>query len=234
MSFFVSTNYYLIGKQVCSIYEGEVVGTVLSVVFNEHYTKIKSLLIFNNEEEEFEINIKSTLSVGDCVVIKNISLLKPPYSQANLSRVFLNVYDLNAKHLGKIVDISFNEAGVVENFITSNDVFLRPENTYLRKDFIIHTEQKLSIKNMKPKLNKMDLSKIKVNILNISDAKDMSYFVPNKLQYNPNSILGKISKDDLVGLNKEIIIHKNQVITEKIIQDATRHNRLNQLYYLAN
>ena len=58
-------------------------------------------------------------------------------------------------------------------------------------------------------------------------------FVPKRVQYNPETIIGKVAKNDLIGINNEIIIKANQVITEKIIKDATKHNRLNQLYFIA-
>ena len=103
----------------------------------------------------------------------------------------------------------------------------------IRKNFILFCNKKIVISRLRPKNKDINLNKIKVNILKINDI-NKNEIMPSKLKYNPQNILGKISKGDLMGMNNEIIIKTNQTITEKTIKDATKHNRLNQLYYLAN
>ena len=223
----------LIGKKVYSIYEGEIVGTVVDVTFKYDFKKIHSLTIFNDDEEEFSLPIASIYAMGDSIIIKNKTKLTSFVPGRNLSTISKDVFNNTATHLGKIVDLEFDQFGNIVKFVTNKEIFLNPNNISNRKNFVLFFDDKIKIAGLKPRNKKQNYSKIKVNIFNIDDAKTTN-FLPSKLQYNPQSILGKIAKGDLVGLNNEIIIKTNQTITEKTIQDATRHNRLNQLYYLAN
>ena len=119
-------------------------------------------------------------------------------------------------------------------------------------------ENKIKISNYKPK-NKIimaDLPDIKVSILNNSEKNNIpiisknfdesSFFSDNKIEgefefknfsnisipkkiINKSSILGKISKKTIFGLNGEIIIKDTQVITQQIIEKAARHGKLFEL-----
>ena len=100
-----------------------------------------------------------------------------------------------------------------------------------RKEFIFYSTEKINISSYKPKNKKvLSLANIKVNILEFESTPNQN-FTPTKITFNPSSILGKVVKCDLLGINNEVIIKTNQIITQKIIDDASKHNRLNQLYY---
>ena len=220
----------IIGKQVFSLYEGELIGTIINVGFNTNYTKINSFTIFNEDDDEFCIPFNSVFAIGDGIIIKNKSKINTYITTNNLSCVFKEVFDENANSFGFINDFVFDKNGNIQKYITNSNIEIFANKINVRKNFVIFFKNTLKVFKYKPKNNKLDLSKIKVKVLNINQAN----FLPSKLQYNPQNILGRISKGDLVGLNNEVIIKTNQVITEKTIQDATRHNRLNQLFYLAN
>lgn len=224
----------LFGKQVFALYEGEIVGTVSDAIFNRDLTKVAGLKIFDMEENEFEIKFCSIKAMNDCIIIANKEKLQVYIDRQRKSPMFKTVVTESANLLGKIVDCSINEKGAIEAFVTDVKTNLEPSKLYVRKNFIYYSKTKLLSKNIHPKRTLQELENIKVNILNFNPNQKYENFAPNKLQYNANSIIGKIAKDTLFGANNEIIIKANQVINEKTIEDATRHNRLNQLYFLAN
>lgn len=219
----------IFGKQVFALYEGEVVGTIVEAYFNVNFTKISKFKIFDSEENEFEINVNGIKAINDCVIISNKNKLLPFYEINKRSPLFKQVVDSNAKELGKILDCQIDNKCNVEHFVTDKQINLLPNNIHLRKNFVLYQEGKVYIS--KPKNTKIkSLENIKVNIL--SDSRKDDNFSPTKVPYNTDSLIGKTAKDNLFGINNEIIVKANQVITEKIIIDATRHNRLNQLYFL--
>ena len=141
--------------------------------------------------------------------------------------------DKTAKDCGIIVDVDVSNSGTINNYITSKSMVIKPDNMYFRKDYVYHSPSRVFISNYRPRDKKNDNSKIMVKILDKTDL-STSRFTPSKIQYNPESILGKTAKDDLFGLNNEVIIKTNQTITKRVVDDATKHNRLNQLYFIAN
>ena len=221
----------IIGKQIYTIYEGEMVGTILAANFNYDYKRVIGFTIFNKEDDEFYLPISNIKSIGDFVIISNKTKLQNNIFQTG-SPMYTQILDNDANDCGRIIDIDINNSGVINHYITSNSMQVKPNSTYVRKDFIYYSPNKVFISNYKPRSKKVDPSKIVVKILN--DNESATRFIPSKIQYNPESILGWIAKGDLFGFNNEIIIKTNQTITKKTIDDAIKHNRLNQLYYIAN
>lgn len=223
----------IIGKQVYAIYEGKMIGTILSANFNYEHNKVLSFTIFDNDDEEYELALLNTKAIDECVLITNKNKLNKRL-RIYTSPMLKQVIDNDAKNCGQLIDIEFNKDGIIQTYITSNGLLIEPANVYVREEFIYISKTKVCISNYKPKNKRIDPSNILVNILNITDDETRSSFIPTKIQYNPESILGKIAKNDLLGLNNEVIVKTNQTITQKIIDDAGKHNRLNQLYYIAN
>ena len=223
------------GKKIFALYEGEIIGTIADSIFNSDYNKIYAFKIFDNEENEFELRLCDIKCFSDCVVITNKNKLNSYVDTCKKSLFFKDVISEFAEFLGKIVDAEIDETGNVINFFTESNVVLNPKNIYVRKDFIFYSESKISISNYRPKKARTNiLENIQVKILNFeSTAKNYNIF-PSKIKFNTDTILGKIAKQNLIGLNNEVIIKANQIITERTIEDATRHNRLNQLYFISN
>lgn len=223
----------LFGKQVFALYEGEIVGTVVDAIYNADYTKVVCIKIFDNDEIEYEIKLKNIKAIDDCIIISNKNKLSVFIGQTKANPLFKDVVDQKAKHYGKIIDCDIETNGNISYFLTDKDNQLTPANLYLRNNFVYYSTEKFIIKNYKPKQKISSLSEINANILNFINKQEKINFTPNKLQYNPSSLVGKVAKDTLLGLNNEVIIKANQTITQKTLDDATRHNRLNQLYFLA-
>ena len=224
----------LFGKQVFALYEGEIIGTISSAIFNNDLTRVSCLKMFDLEENEFEIKFCSIKAMNDCVIIANKEKLSIYYDKHKKTPMFKPVITEDALNYGKIIDCELEKNGKINAFLTNTNLSLEPTKIYLRKNFAYYSNTKLITKNIYPKKYNVPLEDIKVNILNFDTTPHTENFMPNKLQYNTDSILGKIAKDTLFGINNEIIIRANQIINEKTIEDASRHNRLNQLYFLAN
>lgn len=219
----------LIGKQILAVYEGEIVGTVCGATFNYNLTKIKSLKVFDNNENDYEINYSNIKAVGEYVVIANTQKLEQFNPTNKTLPIYKTVININGNNLGKIIDAEIEINGTVKCYLSDKQEQILPAHITIRKDFVFYSENKLVLKNFKPK--NVSPKNIVVSILEKPNYNQN--FAPTKITYNATTLLGKIAKSDLFGINNEIIIKANSVITEKTIADASRHNRLNQLYYLA-
>lgn len=220
----------LFGKKIYSIFEGEQVGTIASANFNLALNKIQSFKIFDNYDTEYELLFKDIKSINTYVLISNKTKLLPYFDTPSKNPFFKEVINHNAKSLGKITNAEIDNLGNIKNFITELGEVLEPQKMYVKKDFVFYSQNKINMSNYRPKTKVLETSAIKVNILY---SETSSKAIPTKLSFNPQLILGKIAKSDLLGKNNEMIIKANQQITEKIIEDATRHNCLNQLFYIA-
>lgn len=223
----------IIGKQVFALYEGEIIGTVVSCNFNQDFSKIKSIKIFNEDESEYEINFINIIAIEDCIIVSNKSKIFPYFDEQKNNPLNKIAISQEGKILGKITDCDIDKNGKLLNFYTTLDKKLSPKNIYLRNTFVFYSENKLKFSNLKPKNKIKTLQNIKVTILNKEEASDEQNFTPTRINFNPESIIGKIAKTTLLGTNNEIIIRSNQIISQKTIMQATKHNRLNQLYFLA-
>lgn len=219
----------IFGKQVYSIYEGEIVGTVCDAIFNQ--TKLISFKLFDKDEHEYKLSLNNIKALSDCIVINNKNKLEYFLENSKTTPMFKIVIDENGICCGKIIDAEIDKDGAIEKFITDKKIELLPNEITTRKDFVFFSTRPIKINKLKPK-NTVSPTNIKVNILK-SDEGPKDNFTPIKLQYNSANIIGKVAKCDLYGINKEIIIKAGYVISEKTISDASRHNRLNQLFYIA-
>ncbi len=222
----------LFGKQIFALYEGQTIGTISGATFNSGLNKVRSFKVFDNDDNELELFLTDIKAMSDFALVNNASKLRTNITIQNKEPMFKVVVSNEGKNLGKIIDAEILPDGTVEHYITSADFRIAPKNIYLRKDFVFFSETKINVSNLKPKNIQVNLTEIKVKILN--ETSENINFVPSKINYNPIVIVGKTAKSDLFGTNNEIIIKQNETITEKIIENASKHNRLNQLFYLAN
>ena len=75
----------IISKQVVSLYEAKIVGTVVNVTFDEKLSKLKSFIVIDeNSDEEYELSFKDVYAEKDSLVIKNQTKLKGVYFEAFL------------------------------------------------------------------------------------------------------------------------------------------------------
>ena len=220
----------LFGKQIYSIYEGEELGTIAGAIFNANLNKIKSFKIFDNYDNEYELLFKDIKSLDTYVLITNKSKLLPYFDIPSKNPFYKEVINSNAKSLGKIVNAQIDNGGNITNFLTETGEVLEPQKIVIRKDFVFYANNKINISHYRPKSKILENSAIKVNLLFTEQS---TKFTPTKLSFNPNLVLGKTAKSDLFGKNNELIVKANQQITSKTIEDATRHNCLNQLFYIA-
>lgn len=96
----------LIGKQVLSIYENEIIGTVLNAQFSSDYSKVAHLIVLSEDEETvFLLPTSFVFGIDNYITIKNKSGLIVSVEPAEPTALFRTATGLSGKSYGKIMEI---------------------------------------------------------------------------------------------------------------------------------
>ena len=228
----------IIGKQIYSIFEGQNIGTISQVLLDKTNTKLKGIKFFDNEENEYFVCYKDIFAISDNVLIKNNSKCEEVLdSQYQNTTLFKNAISEKGENLGKIIDAEIDENGKISHFLTDTNNKLLPNKILLAGGFVLVCNSAgTKLCDFRPKkvkiLGEAPKSNIKVKILQM-EPRPQNLDTPKRVTFNPQSLIGKRAKSTLFGQNNEVIVKADQIITDKIIFDAKRHSRLNQLYFVA-
>ena len=217
----------IISKNVYCLGSGNLLGYVLNAVFDEKLSKIKSFIVVDDESEiEGEIDAKNMHLAGDNFFVDNQSCLQygEVFSSNPLGK---SVFTQHGVDCGKIKEVLLEKYNVVA-FVTQNITFSPKQIAVCGNHAVILGKSK---KN-KPS-NQKFLSDQPQQLVSIASAPQVKTAVatPHRISSQTNSLLGKMATRDIFGLNNEIIIKKFEIITQKKLNTAKKHNKLNILFY---
>ena len=226
----------IISKKVISIGEGEEVGYILCPIFED-----KNLLGFSvcDEESELEkfLSIDDLSFCGDEVFIPSIFCMQNVTVEEGVSPLGKLVYSSEGQCLGRVEEC-FLEKNKIKKLQTNLCEIMQKNIAQIGKDFVIFQKNnKKSIKNAKKSQKNIKLTEIlpKVEILNKIENENnylnFSSTLPIKVIANKCSVIGKKLTKDVYGFNNELIGKENQIITEKMIKKAVKHNKYNFLLF---
>lgn len=238
----------IISKPVLSIFEGVKVGFVKNACFDEKIKKLKGFLVFNDDSEgsEMFVSAKNIFVIGeDSILIKNLDMMSSLLPKEN-SPVNTGAFSFSGEFGGEINDVIFDEKMNVCFLLTNKDIKIEIEKVYnvgLNTIFYCNEDIKICVAKMKPKIQSFSAGgqDIKVNIMEVSNPTlmlenriEMKNVMPTRVSSGGEFLLGRKATKSILGLNNEYIIKKGQVVTEKIIQVAKQHNKVNELTYNSN
>lgn len=218
----------IISKQVISLYDAKIVGTIENIILNDNFSKIKSYIIYSdNTGEKKELNIKDIYSFSDDnFVIKNSEKLKDILILESFNNpINKEVVDTNGVNLGKINEIEIND-NKIEFLSLNNGQKIEPKNIISTGEIIVVNLSENNIKksHFAPKKNKIiNLNEIKVKI-----QKKPIEIIPPRV--SATSLVGKQAPKTVIGFNNELIVKKGQFITDRIIDRAKFHGKLAELF----
>ena len=226
----------IISKQVVSVYEAKIVGTVVNVTFDEKLSKLKSFIVIDeNSDEEYELSFKDVYAEKDSFIVKNLTKLKGVYFEAfnnnPINKICLSV---QGEVLGKVTDIEVCGEDVA-TIILNNGSRVEPKNVLACESVLIINcgENKVKMANFAPRTKKVNTDNIVVKIQEEESAFEEK-IIERPVQLVPprfvaKTLLRQISLKTIKGLNNEIIVKKGEQITNKVLERAKLHNVLNQL-----
>ncbi len=229
----------IISKEIISIYECESVGTVKDVCFNKLLKKVNGFVFFNDDSDlDCYIPTSKIYKLYDeGILIKNTRKIEYFYDESN-NPINKKVFSIAGKDCGKIVEIEITQEGNVEYMLTSKGEQINPDNILTNGINIIlikEQDQKISISSFKPK-DKIEVShenlQVKIVKMPIIEEQEFSPIsTPPKITTNTSSLLGKRAKRTIMGLNNEVIVKQNQLISQYTLNLAKKHNKTNELIF---
>ena len=209
----------LISKKVISIEEGKLVGYVLNVFFDNDVKKYLGVVVVDDESENtFLLNKEDIICSGqDCIMIENSFKLQYEITLQLNNPIGKCVYDMNGQNLGFVKDVEIN-GSVVKKIITDRCEFLQKFIYCAGDDFIILG----NCKNKRKKINKKITEKLQLPLSqimtkkeeeknNIKNNEKIEQKNPIRLYVGENKLIGKRVKNNIFGLNNELIIKENQI-----------------------
>lgn len=223
----------IFSKQIISLSSGKIIGYLLNVQLNEHFNGIKSLIIVENEsEQEALIDVKSIKAIGDGIFIGDESQIEYNQEFSTERVIGKEVYLANGTCLGRVTDLILNNFKI-ESFVMGRGEFSAKNISLFGENIIILGEKK---QKKSKKIEKNDIFSPKsfenqVLISALNQPNENVQPSPYRISTEPRNLIGKMLTRDIYGLNNEIIAKKFQIINQKIINDAKKHQKLNLLFY---
>lgn len=216
----------LISKSVYSLSSGAKIGYVLNVEFSSSLDKLLEVIVVDNETEmEGKVEIGQLVFGQDAIFLKNTSSLSYGYENNYTNPIGKHVFDKKGNNLGVVKDIVIQGKKVV--YIITEKLTFAPKNICVNGFdalIVFGKKQKEPVFNFKNKFSNEQLVKIPETV-------NASIMTPAKITPNVQSLIGKMATRDILGLNNELIIKKHEIITQKKIIEAKKHNKLNILFY---
>ncbi len=213
----------IISKQVYYSHNGLKVGYVLSAEFSSDLKQICGLIIVDEENEvEMRVDYASISAENDVIFLKNNANLV--YGEFAFKSVLgKKVYDKRANFLGSIKEI----------YLKNNKVcyFSTEKITFCSKNIVINGNDALILFGKKEKAEPFNFQNPLIQPEQVVQITRTENVLPSRIGIDARSLLGKIATRDILGINNELIIRNREVITQKKINEAKKHNKLNILFY---
>ncbi len=219
----------LISMQVLNLYSGRIEGTIKDVCFDEKYTRIVSLMLFDNDEEEYTFPASKIYALGDYVVIKNNDNMVSTINQIEIhcnNPIGKTTFSTKGQDLGLLQDIILNDNLTIKEYISSKKNFSPAQLVNVSKSIIINlTDKKVSLSNFRPHVKLLPIDN-KVKIMAIESPAPQS--TPQKFLGNSEFLIGRTTTQNIYSLDNHILAPKGTIITPKILSTLKSHGKLSE------
>ena len=245
----------ILSKPVVNLYSGKYEGTVKNISFDEKFKQAKWLILFDEEGEEFALDINKIYIIGkNAVTVKNedgIFKLNSIDGILNNNPINLSCCTVYGEVLGRLSDIEFNKNFYVESFCVEDKTYNANKIINIGQEFVIvnDTDKKITISNFKPKFEIKKESPVSIvtiqpvetientlpKIESVESVETKKPFIINeginqqRIISNQNFLLGRKATKTIYGINNEIIVKKDNTINSKNLEYAKLHNKISEL-----
>jgi len=215
-----------LGKKVISIEDGKYLGYILDVCVDVYDFSVYGYLICDEETENVNfINLKDIANIDNYVMVENSSKISFGENIISNNPIGKCVITDEGYDIGRVINIEINKNKIRKIITNKCEIFFSYLN--IEGDIIIFSNRKKKKKIINKKFNNLEIS----NTQKIFIQKKEEIATPYKTSLIPNKLIGKTCLCDIFGQNQEIIAKKNQIINDKIIKIAKKHNKLNILAF---
>lgn len=142
----------LIGKQVISVFDRTIVGTMFNFEIDWQKKRVRNLIILSTDEETFFVlKPQRVFSIDDCIIIRNIADLVISAEPNFAKNIGSLVYGISGKLFGKVNEIAFEnwqpQILYANETIDFSKILIFADNFILIND----SEKILNLNNFRPK-----------------------------------------------------------------------------------
>ncbi len=220
----------IISKNIYSLSSGRKVGYVLNIEFDENFF-VKNIVMVDSESE-MEAKIKNFFIKNENVFISSEEEIA--YDQTLESQKILGkeIFSREGTNFGKAKEGILSGKKLVCLFCEKS-IIPTCKISFIGEDIIFLGAKKAKkmpfLSNLSQNFIPQD--EMMVSIMPIETQKTKSELSPYRISTDPTNLIGKMATKDIFGLNNELIIKKFEIITQKKVNEARRHNKLNILFY---
>lgn len=223
---------------VLSLYEGELLGKVDKLLFDEKLKKLIELELIGEDGAKLKLKTKDIYNVGkNAITIKNNNAIsiKTESNREFYEPLGCKVFSINGEFLGVAEDVVLNNKFVVEKLVLNNNELLDINKlASCGKNAVVFftNEEKINVKNFTPNKNfKMPKLQNKQEVLILPVEKDEQEINNNtQVQFqNANFLLGRTCVKDIVNFNNEILIKAQTVVNKKNLKEVNKFGKLREL-----
>ena len=230
----------VIAKEIITLDNGQNVGYVLDVCFDNTLSKVLGYVVADeeSERENFLPKVGIKLDGEDCIFIENSYKQELNFSGFTNNPIGKKVYSDKGGFLGIVKDV------ICENFtpikLITTICEIPSKNIYSNGSACLFFSEKKKKKNKN--INKFNfasdnfLPKAETQNIQIQNSKfqiastnNNKIANPSKVMLAPSSLLNKTATCDIYGLNNELIIKEGQIINQTKIDKARKHGKINLL-----
>jgi len=242
----------LLGLNVLSLYEGELLGKVDKLYFDKKLKKLVEIELLAENDTRFILATKNIYHVGkNAITVKNNQAvsLKVEDTTFTLAPINSKAYTLKGEFLGVIKDFTLSDKFLCDKFLLDNNQTIEINRlASCGKYTVIFYEQdvhvnlnkftpKQSPKIFKSKHNQttniMPVTAIEPEPIQTTTDPDTNLAVeveaPKPNQQNADFLLGRVCTKDIFNFNNEVLIKAHTVINKKNLKEVNKFGKLREL-----
>ena len=247
----------LLGLNVLSLYEGELLGKVDKLYFDKKLKKLIELELIGENDTCFILNSKNIYHTGkNAITVKNnqavsLKVEDSIYTQAPLGS---KAYSITGEFLGVIKDFTLNEKFLCEKFLLDNNQTLEIARLVsCGKYTVIFYDQNTTIKVSKftpkhsPSIFKskrqqtaktLPVQPPEESAQEVSQPSQSEPVLPDNVvdiqaqktvQQTAEFLIGRVCTKDIFNFNNEVLIKAHAIITKKNLQEISKFGKLREL-----
>lgn len=222
---------------ILSLYEGELLGQVNKLFFDKGLKKLIEIEVVNQDGVKFALPTKNIYHVGShAITVKNNQALTLSHDTVNLVScpIGSKAYSINGEFLGIVDEITLTHKFLAEKISLDNNTILESGNlASCGKNSLIFNNghKKINLKKFTPEKTPASFKKEPVQVAKImpTESHNTNETPPAKEPSNPNFLLGRTCRKDIVNFNNELLIKANTKVTKKNLKEISKYGKIREL-----
>lgn len=243
----------LLGLNVLSLYEGELLGKVDKLYFDKKLKKLMEIELLGDNDTRFIMHTKNIYHIGkNAITVKNNQVVSLKVEDLSLTPAPLNskAYSIKGEFLGVVNNFTLNDKFLCEKFLLDNNntieinrlascgkytIIFYDQATHVNLNKFTPKQTPKIFKTKQPQEAKVLPVEEEPKIDDIPQAKEENLTNAVEVeQQKPNTktadfLIGRVCTKDIFNFNNEILIKAHTIINKKNLKEINKFGKLREL-----